>query len=79
MEIKEKLKTNEVAAPTLFVGVGAMYQREKCNSRLTLIVLILAFFAVIVAIALFYIPYDANYANHKNLDKDWVNGILKWK
>ena len=63
----------------LFVGVGAMYQREKANSRLTLIVIILAVFAVIVAIALFHIPYDANYANHKNFDKAWVNGILKWK
>ena len=63
----------------LFVGVGAMYQREKVNSRLTLIVLILSVFAVIVCIALFNVPYDANYANHKNFNKDWVNGILKWK
>ena len=63
----------------LFVGVGALYQREKVNSRLTVIVLILAFFAVVVSIALFCIPYDANYASDQNWDKAWVNGILKWK
>lgn len=63
----------------LFVGVGALYQREKVNSRLTLIVCILSIFAVVVCIALFCTPYDANYASEKNFDKDWVNGILKWK
>lgn len=63
----------------LFVGVGALYQREKVNPRLTLIVGILSVFVVVVCIALFCIPYDANYASHKNLNKEWVNGILKWK
>ena len=63
----------------LFVGVGALYQREKVNSRLTLIVMILSVFTVIVCIALFNVPYDANYASHKEFNKDWVNGILKWK
>ena len=63
----------------LFVGVGALYQREKVNSRLTLIVAILSVFTVIVCIALFCIPYDANYADDQGWDKAWVNGILKWK
>lgn len=63
----------------LFVGVGALYQREKVNSRLTLIVGILSVFVVVVCIALFCTPYDANYADHKDFDKAWVNGILKWK
>jgi len=63
----------------LFVGVGALYQREKVNPRLTLIVAILSVFAVVVCIALFCTPYDANYASHKNLNEEWVNGILKWK
>ena len=63
----------------LFVGVGALYQREKVNARLTLIVAILSVFTVIVCIALFCTPYDSNYASHKNLDEAWVNGILKWK
>ena len=63
----------------LFVGVGALYQREQTNSRLTLIVAILSVFAVIVCIALFSIPYDANYADDQGWDKDWVDGILKWK
>ena len=63
----------------LFIGVGALYQREKVNPRLTLIVGILSFFAIVVCIALFLIPYDGNYASQEGFNKDWVNGILKWK
>lgn len=63
----------------LFLGVGALYQRENSNPRLTVIVVILSVFTVIVCIALFNVPYDANYASHMNFDKKWVNGILKWK
>lgn len=63
----------------LFVGVGALYQREKVNSRLTLIVMILSVFTVVVCIALFCTPYDANYASDQGWNKAWVNGILKWK
>lgn len=63
----------------LFVGVGALYQREKVNSRLTLIVGILSVFTVVVCIALFCTPYDSNFASHEGLDEAWVEGILKWK
>ena len=63
----------------LFVGVGALYQREKVNSRLTLIVGILSVFTVVVCIALFCTPYDSNFASHEGWDKAWVDGILKWK
>lgn len=63
----------------LFVGVGALYQRERVNARLTLIVGILSVFTVIVCIALFCTPYDSNFASDQGWDKAWVNGILKWK
>ena len=63
----------------LFVGVGALYQREKVNPRLTLIVGILAVFVVVVCIALFCTPYDSNFASDQGFDKAWVKGILKWK
>ena len=63
----------------LFVGVGALYQREKVNARLTLIVGILSVFTVVVCIALFCTPYDSNFASDQGWDKAWVNGILKWK
>lgn len=63
----------------LFVAVGALYQREKVSPRLTLVVGLLAVFTVIVCICLFLTPYDANYANHRNYDLKWVNGLLKWK
>ena len=63
----------------LFVGVGALYQREKVNPRLTLIVSILSVFTVIVCIALFCTPYDSNYASHEGWDLPWVDGILRWK
>jgi len=63
----------------LFVAVGALYQREKVNPRLTLVVGLLSVFTVIVCICLFLTPYDANYANHRNYDLNWVNGLLKWK
>lgn len=62
----------------LFVGVGALYQREKVNARLTLIVGILSVFTVIVCIALFCTPYDSNFASHEGWDKAWVKGILDW-
>lgn len=63
----------------LFVAVGALYQREKVNARLTLVVSLLSVFTVIVCLCLFLTPYDANYANHRNLNLGWVNGLLKWK
>lgn len=63
----------------LFVGVGALYQREKVSARLTLVVSLLSVFTILVCVCLFLTPYDANYANHKNLNLAWVNGILKWK
>ena len=63
----------------LFVAVGALYQREKVNPRLTLVIGLLSIFTVIVCICLFLTPYDANYANHRNYDLKWVNGLLKWK
>ena len=62
----------------LFVGVGALYQREKVNARLTLIVGILSVFTVIVCAALFCTPYDSNFATDAGLKQEWVNGILKW-
>ena len=63
----------------LFVGVGALYQREKVNPRLTLIVGILSVFTVIVCIALFCTPYDSNFASHEGWDLAWVKGILDWR
>lgn len=63
----------------LFVGVGALYQREKVNPRLTLIVSVLSVFTVIVCIALFCTPYDSNFASHEGWDKAWVKGILDWR
>lgn len=63
----------------LFVAVGALYQREKVNPRLTLVVGLLSVFTVLVCVCLFLTPYDANYANHRNLNLNWVNGLLKWK
>ena len=63
----------------LFVGVGALYQREKVNPRLTLIVGILSVFTVIVCIALFCTPYDSNFASNEGWDKAWVKGILDWR
>ena len=63
----------------LFIGVGALYQREKVNPRLTLIVGILSVAAIVVSIALFLTPYDANFAYQEALNEPWVNGILKWK
>ncbi|MBQ8881116.1 MAG: hypothetical protein IJ030_02935 [Oscillospiraceae bacterium] len=63
----------------LFVSVGALYQREKVNPRLTLIVGLLSVAAIVVCVCLFLTPYDANYASHKKLNLAWVNGILKWK
>lgn len=63
----------------LFLSVGALYQREKVNPRLTLIVGLLSVATIVVCICLFLTPYDANYASHKNLNLAWVNGLLKWK
>lgn len=63
----------------LFVGVGALYQREKVNPRLTLIVSVLSVFTVIVCIALFCTPYDSNFASHEGWDLAWVKGILDWR
>jgi len=63
----------------LFLSVGALYQREQVNSRLTLIVGLLSVGAIVVSVCLFLTPYDANYASHKNLNLAWVNGLLKWK
>jgi len=63
----------------LFVGVGALYQREKVNPRLTLIVGILSVFVVVVCIALFCTPYDSNFASHEGWDLAWVKGILDWR
>lgn len=63
----------------LFVGVGALYQREKVNPRLTLIVGILSVFTIVVCVALFCTPYDSNFASHEGWDLAWVKGILDWR
>ena len=63
----------------LFLSVGALYQREQVNPRLTLIVGLLSVATVVVCICLFLTPYDANYASDRNLNLNWVNGLLKWK
>jgi len=63
----------------LFLSIGALYQRETVNPRLTLIVGLMSVATIVVCICLFLTPYDANFANHKNLDLSWVNGLLKWK
>ena len=63
----------------LFISVGALYQRENVNPRLTLIVGLLSVAAIVVCIGLFLTPYDANYASHKELNLNWVNALLKWK
>ena len=62
----------------LFVAVGSLYQRERTNSRLTLIVSLLAAFTMVVCVCLFLTPYDANYANHRDLNLPWVRILLNW-